>query len=64
MDSKLELPFLFKIFIDDGFGIIEGCKSVFEYWVSEFNLLRVTITIDKYKFGNMVYLWTYTFLKG
>ena len=49
MDPKLKWPCLFKRFIDDGFGILEGNKSDFEYWVTEFNLLRETITIDKFK---------------
>ena len=34
---------------------MEGNKLDFEYWVSEFNLLRDSIgTIDKFKFGNEV----------
>ena len=33
---------------------MEGNKFDFEYWVSEFNLLQKTITIDKFKFGNEV----------
>ena len=36
------------------FGILEGNKLDFEYWVTEFNLLQETITIDKFKFGNEV----------
>ena len=45
-----------KRFIDDGFGVtvMEGNKFDFEYYVSEFNLLRKTITIDTFKFGNEV----------
>ena len=31
-----------------------GRKLYFEYWVTEFNLLQATITIDKFKFGNDV----------
>ena len=53
-DIKLKWPTLLKRFIDDGFGIMEGNKLDFEYWVSEFNSLRETITIDKFKFGNSV----------
>ena len=53
-DINLKWPTLFKRFIDDGFGIMEGDKSDFEYWVSEFNLLRETIKIDKFQFGNRV----------
>ena len=53
-DPKLKWPVLFKRFIDDGFGVMDGNKLDFEYWVSEFNLLRDSITIDKFKFGNEV----------
>ena len=41
-------------FIDNGFGITKANKFEFEYWVSEFNLLRDTITIDKFSYGNSV----------
>ena len=34
-DIKLKWPILFKRFIDDGFGIMEGNKLDFEYRVSE-----------------------------
>ena len=37
MDPKLKWPCLFKRFIDVGFGIMEGNKSDFEYWVSDFS---------------------------
>jgi hypothetical protein len=50
-DPKLKL---FKRFIDDGCGAMDGNKLDFEYWVSEFNLLSDSITIDKFKFGNEV----------
>ena len=53
-DSKLIWPIFYKRFIDDGFGITKGNKSEFEYWVSEFNSLRETITIDKYSHGHSV----------
>ena len=53
-EVKLKWPILFKRFIDDGFGVMEGTKLDFEHWISEFNLLRQTITIDKFKFGNEV----------
>ena len=46
MDLEFQWPCLFKRFIDDGFGIMEGSNSDFEYWISEFNLLHETITID------------------
>ena len=61
---KLKWPTLFKRFIDDGFGIMNGNKSDFEYWVSEFNLLRETITIDKFKFGNSVEFMDLYIYKG
>ena len=51
-DNKLIWPIFFKRFIDDGFGITKANKSEFEYWVSEFNSLRETITIDKYSYGD------------
>ena len=38
-DPKLKWPCLFKRFIDDGFGIMEGTKSDFECWILEFNLI-------------------------
>ena len=53
-DPKLKWPCLFTRFINDGFGITDGNKSDFEDWVSEFNLLRDSITINKFKFGNEV----------
>ena len=48
MHKNLIWPILFQIFIDDGFGITKESKKDFEYWVSEFNLLRDTITIDNF----------------
>ena len=63
-DIKLTWPTLFKRFIDDGFGIMEGDKSDFEYWVSEFNLLRETIKIDKFQFGNRVEFMDLLIYKG
>ena len=57
------LPILFKIFIDDGFGVTKGSKKDFEYWVSEFNMLRETITIDKFKYGDEVdFMFFFIFL--
>ena len=53
-DEKLKWPKLFLRFIDDGFGIFEGTKKEVEYWINQFNELRKTITIDKWKFGNHV----------
>ena len=47
-------PILFKRFIEDGFGITKGSKKDFEYWVSEFNFLRKSITIDKFSYDDSV----------
>ena len=55
---------MFKRFIDDGFGITKANKFEFEYWVSEFNLLRETITIDKFKYGNDVDFMDLFIFKG
>ena len=63
-DINLKWPTLFKRFIDDGFGIMEGNISDFEYWVSEFNLLRETIKIDKFQFGNRVEFMDLLIYKG
>ena len=53
-DINLKWPCVFKKFIDDGFGIMEGNKLDIEYWVLEFHLLHDSITIDKFKVGNTV----------
>ena len=53
-NTNIIWPFLFKRFIDDGFGITEANIDEFEYWIHEFNLLRETITIDKFKYVNAV----------
>ena len=63
-DPKLKWPCLFKRFIDDGFGIMEGNILDFEYWIEEFNLLRETITIDKFKWGNEVDFMDLNIYKG
>ena len=42
-------PILFKRVIDDGFELTKVSKQDFEHWVSEFHMLRETITIDKFK---------------
>ena len=53
-NTKIIWPVLFKRFIDDGFGITEANKEEFEFWIHKFNLLRETITIDKFKYENVV----------
>ena len=53
-NTKIIWPVLYKRFIDDGFGITKANKNEFESWVNEFNLLRESITIDKFKYGNQV----------
>ena len=63
-NTKIIWPVLFKRFIDDGFGITEANKKEFEYWVQEFNLLRETISIDKFKHGNKVDFMDLFFCKG
>ena len=42
----------FSKFIDNGFGIMEGTKKDVEYWISQFNVFRKTIAINKWSFGN------------
>ena len=49
-NKKIIWPVLFKRFINDGFGITEANKEEFEFWIQEFNLLRETITIYKFKY--------------
>ena len=63
-DKKLKWPTLFKRFIDDGFGIMEGRKKDVKYWISQFNSLRKTITIDKWSFGNNVEFMDLYIYKG
>ena len=63
-NKKIIWPILFKRFIDDGFGITEANKEEFEYWIHEFNLLRETITIDKFKYGNDVDFMDLLVFKG
>ena len=43
-DKKLKWPILFQRFFDDGFGIMEGTKKDFKYWINQLNGLRKTIT--------------------
>ena len=62
--NKIVWPLLFKIFIDDGFGITKASKTEFEMWVNEFNTLRETITIDKFKYGNEVDFMDLLIFKG
>ena len=62
--QKLVWPIMFKRFIDDGFGITKGSKTDFEYWVSKFNMLRETITIDKFKYGDEVDFMDLFIFKG
>ena len=46
-DPKFKWPILFGRFIGDGFGVFDGTKQDVEYWITQFNLLRDTIKIDK-----------------
>ena len=63
-DKKLVWPIMFKRFIDDGFGVTKGSTTDFEYWVSKFNMLRETITIDKFKYGDEVDFMDLFIFKG
>ena len=62
--NKIPWPLLFKRFIDDGFGITKASKTEFETWVDEYNKLRETITIDKFKYGNEVDFMDLLIFKG
>ena len=53
-DFKLKWSILFRRFVDDGFGVMQGNKSDVDYWVVKFNSLCESITIDKLKFGKSV----------
>jgi hypothetical protein len=46
-NPKLIWPLLFKRFIDDGFGIMNGSSSDIYYFVNRFNSFFSNITIDK-----------------
>ena len=46
-NKRIIWSLLFKIFIDDGFGITKTNKKEFEYWAG-----RETITINKFKYAN------------
>ena len=43
---------------------MEGNKLDFEYWVSEFHLLRESIKIDKFQFGNRAEFMDLLIYKG
>ena len=61
-NKNIKWPVMFKRFIDDGFGIMEGNKKDVETWINEFNILRENIFIDKWSFGNHVaYMDLYIF---
>ena len=64
INKKIIWPLLFKRFIDNGFGITKANKNEFELWVDEFNLLRESITIDKFKYGNRVDFMDLFIFKG
>ena len=63
INAKLVRPILFKRFID-GFKVTKGSKLDFEYWVSEFNSLRETMTIDKFNYGDKVDFMALAIFKG
>ena len=43
---------------------MEGRKKDVKYWISQFNSLRKTITIDKWSFGNHVEFMDLYIYKG
>ena len=45
-------------------NVTKGNKKEFEYWVSQFNLLRDTITIDKFLYGDYVEFMDLFIFKG
>ena len=53
-NKNVKWPILFKRFIDDGFGIMNGNKKDVQMWIKEFNNLHENIFIDKMCFGNHV----------
>jgi len=62
INKNVKWPILFKRFIDDGFGIMNGNKKGVQLWIKEFNNLRENIFIDKMSFGNHVaYMDLYIF---
>ena len=63
-DPKMVWPMLFKRYIDDGFGITKGSKKDVEYWISKFNNLVKSITIDKFTYGPEVAFMDIVIYKG
>ena len=63
-DPYLKWPTLLKRFIDDGFGIFYGSKEDIIYWINQFNMLRESITIDKWSIGNNVEYMDLEMFKG
>jgi hypothetical protein len=63
-DSKMIWPCLWKRFIDDGFGVIQGLKKDVEYFVHKFNSMVKTIQIDKIEFGDRVHFLDLCIFKG
>ena len=54
LDPKFKWPILFLRFIDDGFGVFVGTNEESEYWITQFNMLRDTIKIEKLMFGTRI----------
>jgi hypothetical protein len=57
-------PCLWKRFIDDGFGVIQGLKKDVEYFVHKFNSMVKTIQIDKIEYGDRVHFLDLCIFKG
>ena len=61
-NKKWPNSILFKRFIDNGFGILNGNKKDVQTWVKELNNLCENIVIFEMSFGNHVaYMNLYTF---
>jgi len=41
-NKHIKWPLMFKRFIDDGFGIMEGNRKDVQTWINEFNILCET----------------------
>ena len=53
-DPRMIWPSLWRMLIDDGFGVSKGRKKDVEYFIHKFNRMVNSIKIDKFEFGDMV----------
>ena len=63
-DPKFKWPILFKRFIDDGFGVLNGDLEDVKYFVKCFNSLTKTIVLDITYEGNYVVFMDLVIFKG